>query len=231
MEYFSFQFQISERKHICLYGGEDINWIRKFTRAARSVASEAGIRLELFYVGTNKAKEKVVKNIMRIIQDENLSHTIEWNFICFFWIRLESMWESKGHQLQDKLKRSSQLRTTDYIAMKNDDAVMQGIISMLSFGSSDHGWAVIGTSSAEMSKANGEHMLRSLREFNAWKTRHSELGFTPALNEYLAGMYKQAPHHCASLMLPVTGLIPETVTCVECGRLMERFNMFRCCTD
>ncbi|XP_061992457.1 protein SIEVE ELEMENT OCCLUSION B-like [Rosa rugosa] len=222
---------ITERKYICLYGGEDIKWIRSFTRAARSVAWEAGIRLELLYVGKRKATEKVVKNIMRIIQDENLSHTIEWQFISLFWTRLESMWESKGHQLQNKLKKSSQLGTTDYVAMKNDDAVMQGIISMLTFGSSDHGWALIGTGSAEMSKANGEHMLRSLREFNAWKTRHSELGFTPALNEYLAGVSKQAPHHCSSLMLPVTGVMPETVACAECGRIMERFNMFRCCTD
>ncbi|XP_024196631.1 protein SIEVE ELEMENT OCCLUSION B [Rosa chinensis] len=222
---------ITERKYICLYGGEDIKWIRSFTRAARSVAWEAGIRLELLYVGKRKATEKVVKNIMRIIQDENLSHTIEWQFISLFWTRLESMWESKGHQLQNKLKKSSQLGTTDYVAMKNDDAVMQGIISMLTFGSSDHGWALIGTGSAEMSKANGEHMLRSLREFNAWKTRHSELGFTPALNEYLAGVSKQAPHHCSSLMLPVTGVMPEMVACAECGRIMERFNMFRCCTD
>ncbi|KAM5568003.1 protein SIEVE ELEMENT OCCLUSION B-like [Rosa sericea] len=222
---------ITERKYICLYGGEDINWIRNFTRAARSVAWEAGIRLELLYVGKRKVKEKVVKNIMRIIQNENLSHTIEWQFISFFWTRLESMWESKGHQLQNKLKKSSQLRTTDYVAVKNDDAVMQGIISMLTFGSSDHGWALIGTGSEEMSKANGEHMLRSLREFNAWKTRHSELGFTPALNEYLAGVSKQAPYHCSSLMLPVTGIMPDTVACAECGRIMERFNMFRCCTD
>lgn len=231
MEYFAFRFQITERKYICLYGGEDIKWIRSFTRAARSVAWEAGIRLELLYVGKRKATEKVVKNIMRIIQDENLSHTIEWQFISLFWTRLESMWESKGHQLQNKLKKSSQLGTTDYVAMKNDDAVMKGIISMLTFGSSDHGWALIGTGSAEMSKANGEHMLRSLREFNAWKTRHSELGFTPALNEYLAGVSKQVPHHSSSLMLPVTGVMPETVACAECGRIMERFNMFRCCTD
>ncbi|XP_050373630.1 protein SIEVE ELEMENT OCCLUSION B-like [Argentina anserina] len=221
---------ITERKHLCLYGGEDINWIRNFTRVAKNVAWEAGIGLELLYVGKNKAKERLVKNIMRIIQDENLSHTIEWHLISFFWTRLESMWQSKGHQLQNKLK-SSQLRSTDSVAMKKDDAVMQGIISMLSFGSSDHGWAVIGACSAEMSKANGEHMLRSLREFNAWKTRHIEIGFTPALNEYLAGVSKQAPHHCSNLTLPVTGLMPETVACAECGRIMERFNMFLCCSD
>ncbi|PQQ05207.1 protein SIEVE ELEMENT OCCLUSION B-like [Prunus yedoensis var. nudiflora] len=217
---------IAEGKYICLYGGEDMEWIRNFTRAAKKVAAESGIQLELLYVGKSKPKEKVVKNIMANIQLEKLSHTLEWNLIWFFWVRLESMWQSRGQQLQTEALRSGRL--TD--SLKND-AVMQGIISMLSFGSSDRGWAVIGTGTAGMSKANGEHMFRSLNEFNLWNRRVNEIGFVPALNEYLAGVYKQAPHHCTSLILPATGLMPETVACAECGRLMERFTMFRCCTD
>ncbi|KAM1215192.1 hypothetical protein ACFX2I_011623 [Malus domestica] len=214
---------ITDRKYICLYGGEDIEWIRNFTKAARNVAREAGIQLELLYVGKSKAKEKVVKNIISIIQAEKLSHTLEVNLIWFFWIRLESMWQSKGQIL------SEQSRTqTDHL---KSDRIMQGIISMLSFGSSDRGWAVIALGSADMSKANGEHMLRSLREYNNWKIRPTEIGFTPALNEYLEGVHKQAPHHCTNLILPATGIMPETVACAECGRLMERFSMFRCCTD
>ncbi|XP_021818481.1 protein SIEVE ELEMENT OCCLUSION B-like [Prunus avium] len=217
---------IAEGKYICLYGGEDMEWIRNFTRAAKKVAAESGIQLELLYVGKSKPKEKVVKNIMANIQLEKLSNTLEWNLIWFFWVRLESMWQSRGQQLQTEALRSGRL--TD--SLKND-AVMQGIISMLSFGSSDRGWAVIGTGTAGMSKANGEHMFRSLNEFNLWNRRVNEIGFVPALNEYLAGVYKQAPHHCTSLILPATGLMPETVACAECGRLMERFTMFRCCTD
>ncbi|PQP95737.1 protein SIEVE ELEMENT OCCLUSION A [Prunus yedoensis var. nudiflora] len=216
---------ITERKYICLYGGEDIEWIRNFTRAAKSVALEAGIPLEMLYVGRSKPKEKVVKQIMSIIQTEKLSHTLEWSIIWFFWVRLESMWQSKGQLLSEQSK--THFRTEN---LKNDP-IMQGIISMLSFGSSDRGWAVIGIPSANMSKANGEHMLKSLKEFEAWKIRASDVGFTPALNEYLEGVYKQAPHHCTNLILPATGIMPETVACAECGRLMERFSMFRCCTD
>ncbi|PQP95736.1 protein SIEVE ELEMENT OCCLUSION B-like [Prunus yedoensis var. nudiflora] len=200
------------------------NW--EFHKGSKKVAAESGIQLELLYVGKSKPKEKVVKNIMANIQLEKLSHTLEWNLIWFFWVRLESMWQSRGQQLQTEALRSGRL--TD--SLKND-AVMQGIISMLSFGSSDRGWAVIGTGTAGMSKANGEHMFRSLNEFNLWNRRVNEIGFVPALNEYLAGVYKQAPHHCTSLILPATGLMPETVACAECGRLMERFTMFRCCTD
>ncbi|XP_050131106.1 protein SIEVE ELEMENT OCCLUSION B-like isoform X2 [Malus sylvestris] len=218
---------ITEGKYICLYGGEDIDWIRNFTKSAKNVAREAGIQLELLYVGKRNPKEKVVRNIMNVIQAEKLSHTLEWNLIWFFWMRLESMWQSKGHQMQSEAIRSGRLRTDN---MKNDP-VMQGIISMLSFGSSDRGWAVIGAGSSEMSKANGEHMHRSLSEYSLWNKRAAETGFVRALNEHLTGVYKEAPHHCTSLILPATGLMPETVACAECGRLMERFTMFRCCTD
>ena len=224
-------FQIQEGKYICLYGGEDIVWIRDFTRAARSVALEAGIQLELLYLGKNKAKEQKLRSVMRMIEEEKLSHVLDWNLIWYFWIRLESMWQSKGQQLKNELLSSSQPRSTDSFSLRND-TVLKGIISLLSFGSTERGWAVIGTGTAtDMSKANGEHMLRSLREYTSWEIKRRELGFTPALNEYLTGVFKSAPHHCTNLILPATGLMPETVACAECGRTMERFTMFRCCTD
>ncbi|XP_050372450.1 protein SIEVE ELEMENT OCCLUSION B-like [Argentina anserina] len=216
---------ISEKKYICLYGGEDINWIRNFTRAAKDVALDAGIQLELLYLGKSKQKERVAADIIRAIKEEKLSHTIDWNLIWFFWVRIESMWQSKG-QLLSELSRAN--FRDDNI---RNDIIMQGIVSLLSFGSSDRGWAVIGVPSAEMSKANGDHMLKSMNDFKIWKPRHNEIGFTSALNEYLTGVHKSAPHHCTSLILPATGVMPETVACAECGRLMERYAMFRCCTD
>ncbi|KAK9934530.1 hypothetical protein M0R45_021670 [Rubus argutus] len=216
---------ISEKKYICLYGGEDIAWIRNFTKAARDVALEAGIQLEMLYLGKSKQKERVARDIIRTIKEEKLSHTIDWNLIWFFWVRLESMWQSKGQLMSEQSQ--AHFRNDN---IKND-IIMQGIVSLLSFGSSERGWALIGVPSADMSKANGEHMLRSMKEFQDWKARHNVVGFTPALNEHLAGVFKSAPHHCTNLILPATGLMPETVSCAECGRIMERFAMFRCCTD
>ncbi|KAM1134756.1 hypothetical protein ACFX19_044549 [Malus domestica] len=210
---------ITEGKYICLYGGDDIEWIRNFTRAAKNVALEDGIQLELVYAGMRNPKEKVREKVLNIIQAEKLSHTLAWNLICLFWIRLESMWISKGQVPSDDLK---------------NDPVMEGITSILNFGSSDRGWAVISLGSADMSTANGEHMLRSLRQYNDWKIRSPEVGFTPALNEHLQGVHigvhTGAPHRC-TLILPATGIMPETLICTHCGRLMERFSLFRCGTD
>ena len=164
-----------------MYGGEDMDWIRKFTRVAKDVARESGITLELLFVGKSKPKEKATKNIIDLVLKENLSRTLDWNFIWYFWQRLESMWHSKG-----------QFVSTD--TAKNDQ-IMQGIIAMLSYGSSGQGWAVVSRGYNEMVKGNGEHMFKVLTEHGRWIQRESQIGFLPALEEYLRKVNREAPQH------------------------------------
>jgi len=74
-----------------LYGGDNIEWIRKFTAIAKSVARDAVIELEMVCVGKNSAKEQV-RRITEIIAAEGLSYS--WSepmSISYFWTRLESM--------------------------------------------------------------------------------------------------------------------------------------------
>ncbi|CAN0871827.1 Protein SIEVE ELEMENT OCCLUSION B [Linum grandiflorum] len=195
---------IAQGKFICLYGGEDMEWIRKFTVTAQAVAQAAGISLELLYVGKSSPKEKVRKNNV-MIQSENLSHVLpDLTLIWFFWVRLESMWHSKVQHN----------RTVE------NDVIMQEIVTMLSFDGSEQGWAVVSRASAEMAKGKGETILKSFMEFEEWRGIAEEKGFVPALNDYLR------------LILPgSTGSIPDRVVCAECGRAMEKFIMYRCCTD
>jgi hypothetical protein len=64
--------QIAKGMIVCLYGGEDIKWIRKFTTKAQEVANTAKIKLEIFYLGKSKSKEKVRKNneiIQKVLGD------------------------------------------------------------------------------------------------------------------------------------------------------------------
>ncbi|OAY34434.1 protein SIEVE ELEMENT OCCLUSION B isoform X2 [Manihot esculenta] len=204
-------------KYICLYGGEDIDWIRKFTVTADAVARAANIQLEMLYVGKSNPREKVRKN-NDIIKAENLSHTLQdLTMIWFFWVRLESMWHSK----------------VQYNRTVENDSIMQEIVTMLSFDGSDQGWAVISRGSGggdEIAKAKGGDILKSFNEFQSWKHIIDEKGFVPALNDYLHGHHD--PHHCNRLILPgTTGSIPERVVCAECSRPMEKFIMYRCCTD
>ncbi|KAK4762508.1 hypothetical protein SAY86_008276 [Trapa natans] len=204
---------LSQEKHICLYGGEDLEWIRKFTTTVRAVANTLGIKLEMLYVGKSNPKEKVRKSTVAITS-ENLSDTLDLNLIWFFWVRLGSMWHSKLQMGK---------------SMENDP-IMQEIMTMLSYDSSDHGWAVISRGSAEIARATLENIVPALSEYNLWNDKAKEKGLVPALRDRIQDT--QTPHHCSRLILPGTSSrIPERVVCAECGRAMEKFIMYRCCTE
>lgn len=207
---------VSDEKIICLFGGEDIEWVRKFTKTARTVATAANVPIEMLYVGKSNPREKVRKN-NDIIGAENLSHRLtDLTLIWFFWVRLESMWHSK----------------IQHGKSVENDSIMQEIMTMLSFDGSEQGWAVIckGSGASEMAKAKGDTILKALTEYDQWKETVVDLGFVPALIEYLKKLH--SPLHCNRLILPgLTGSIPEKVVCAECSRPMEKFIMYRCCTD
>ncbi|KAF5198031.1 Sieve element occlusion b [Thalictrum thalictroides] len=205
---------IGENRLICLYGGEDMEWIRKLTLAARAVSAAIRTPIEMVYVGKSNPKERVRKN-NSIIGAEKLSHFWpDLTSIWFFWVRLESMWYSK----------------MQHGKTVENDPIMQEIMTMLSFDGSEQGWAVISKGSAEMAKAKGETILTSFTEIEQWKEHVEPKGFVPALTDHLHQLH--TPHHCNRLILPgTTGSIPEMVVCAECGRAMEKFVMYRCCND
>ncbi|GMY14995.1 protein SIEVE ELEMENT OCCLUSION B-like [Fagus crenata] len=203
---------IAKGRIVCLYGGEDIEWIRKFTATAKEVAQVAGINLEMVYVGKNNAKERLRKNIATINAEQLSHYWPDISSVLFFWARLESMLYSK---LQKKVE---------------NDYIMQEVMTMLSFDGSDQGWAILFRGSNEMARAKGDLALTSLLEFNEWKDDASLNGFVPALKDYLQKLH--TPLHCNRLILPgINGDIPERVVCADCGRPMEKYFMYRCCID
>lgn len=201
-------------KHICLYGGENTEWILNFNGAARQVANTAGIELEMVYVGKNNAKEQVRK-IITFIAAQNLGYYwSELIHIWFFWTRLESMLYSK---------------TRPGKTIKNDP-ILAEVQMMLSFDGSDQGWAVFSKGNAEMARAKGDAILKCLTKFTDWKEKTEQIGFIPTLIEHLSELH--TPEHCNRLILPgINGDITETVVCAECGRPMEKYFMYRCCND
>ncbi|KAG2678697.1 hypothetical protein I3760_11G014000 [Carya illinoinensis] len=200
---------------VCLYGGEDIDWIRKFTKSAKEVAMEANIALDLLYVGKSNAKERVQKT-NSIIDKEKLSRFwADLTYIWFFWTRLESMLYSKMHIGKTVEK----------------DPVMEEVMTMLSFDGSEKGWALVVRGGEEIiARSNGEIALKTMEAFENWKDDAENIGFVPAYKEYLQKLH--TPQHCNRLILPgITGEIPERIVCAECHRPMEKYFMYRCCTD
>ncbi|XP_051149411.1 protein SIEVE ELEMENT OCCLUSION B-like isoform X2 [Andrographis paniculata] len=209
---------IREQKVICLYGGEDIDWIRKFTLTARSVARDLKVDMEMLYVGKRNPRDKV-RRCHEIIDREKLSHVFSvadyYDYVWYFWVRLWSMWNSKRH-----------------IGMTVDsDRIMQEIMDVLTFDSSDQGWAVFSRGNYEITKGNGEKLLPVLDNYQDWayQVDHPDK-FVTVLDEQLRGLHPE--HHCNRLILPGhAGYIPERVVCSECGKTMDKYVMYRCCTD
>lgn len=207
-------YQIEEGKYICLYGGEDIEWIKRFTTTAKEVAKAAEIPLEMVYVGKSSSKERV-RRINAVIEKENLSHYWhEPTYVWYFWTRVESM-------LYSKMQHGKTIQ---------NDKIMQEILTILSFDGSDQGWALFSWGSSEMARAKGDIMMMSLTVFESWEEEARQKGFLPALNDHLRSLH--TPQHCNRLILPgIDGGIQEMVVCAECGRPMEKYFMYRCCVD
>ncbi|KAH7510572.1 hypothetical protein FEM48_ZijujUnG0111200 [Ziziphus jujuba var. spinosa] len=88
--------KIKENRYICVYGGDNTDWIRDFTTKAKNVAKALNITIELIYAGKNNTSKKGLERIFEVIEKEKLSlfwpdYTSTW----FFWSRLESMRISK----------------------------------------------------------------------------------------------------------------------------------------
>ncbi|GKV37162.1 hypothetical protein SLEP1_g45221 [Rubroshorea leprosula] len=205
---------MDEGRFICLYGGEDIEWIRKFTTTANTVARAAAVPLALVYVGKSNPKERVKSNMLTIVA-EKLSHYLpDLTSIWWFWIRIESMCYSKN-----------QLGKT-----VENDPIMREIMTLLTFDATGGGWALISRGTAEMTRAKGSIFLTCLSEYNQWKGDVQPKGFVKAIHEYLLRIH--TPQHCNRLLLPTTvGKIPERIVCTDCGRPMERYILYQCCDE
>ena len=126
-----------------MYGGDDVEWARKFTNTARAVAVASRIPLEMAYVGKSTKKELVrreqIRRVIATITVEKLSYFWQdLTMIWFFWTRLESMLFSK-----------IQLGTID-----DHDPMMLEIKKLLSYDK-EGGWAVLSKGSTIISNGHG----------------------------------------------------------------------------
>ncbi|CAL5370167.1 unnamed protein product [Camellia sinensis] len=217
---------ITQGKYICLYGGDDMDWIKQFTTTARDVAQKAGISLEMVYVGKRNSKEKFLRTIIATINDGKLSHFLpEPSSIWYFWVRIESMWHS-----QNQLGKSADI-----------DHVMHEIEKMMIFGSSEGGWALLSKGGAsaveEMITEKGFFIQHCFSKYEMWKDNVEPLGFMEALRIFIQqNRLPPSPlRNCSILLFPGPGTnsyrLPNKVECTDCGHDMEKFIMYRCCHD
>lgn len=189
-----------------------MDWIRRFTTAARTTALAAGIPLEMVYVGKSNKRDQVRKTIALIIA-EKLSYC--WQdlaMIWFFWTRLESMLYSKIQQGK----------------ADENDPVTQEIKKLLCYDR-EGGWAVLSRGSTVVANGHGSTILPTLLEYDLWKQHVPTRGFDMAFGNH-HDMLRREGQPCYRFDFPFgTGRVPEHLKCPECLRQMEKLFSFKCC--
>ncbi|KAJ9683316.1 hypothetical protein PVL29_019065 [Vitis rotundifolia] len=205
---------IKEGKFIYLYGGTDMEWIRKFTTTAKAVASAARIPLEMVYVGKSTKREQVRRCIASITA-EKLSHCWQdLTMVWFFWTRLESMLFSK-----------IQLGQAD-----DQDPMMHEIKKLLSYDK-EGGWAVLSKGSFTFVNGHGTTILPTLLAYEEWQEHVVTKGFDIACMDYHNKVHSDSRPCCRFEFLSTSGRIPDKMKCPECMLNMEKYITFLCCHD
>ncbi|KAL7590005.1 hypothetical protein Lser_V15G40719 [Lactuca serriola] len=201
---------IKEDKHIFLFGGDDIDWIRKFTSKTRAMATDSWIPLEMVYVGQKKEKESV-RRAVDVIKIEKLSDSWQQQTMRFFWTRLESMLYSKN-----QVKRADP-----------EDPMMKQIMKLVSY---DKEWALLCRGSKILTSGNGTTIMEALDGFMNRDTSIESKGFDSSFTAYLDRTHVPATV-CCLFEFPAAGRVPNNVRCPECHRLMAKHIAFLCCHD
>ncbi|KAK9734029.1 hypothetical protein RND81_04G109900 [Saponaria officinalis] len=203
--------------YVCFFGGEDIEWIRRFTASIKEHAPKTGTKIELVYIGKPNAK-LAVERIIKIIVSEKIAYTLpNVTTVTYFWTRLESM-----------LYTRTQYSHTN---VDNDNFIKQ-IMAVLGFGSGHEGWASIGKpGTTEIVQAKGDHIVASISE-QEFAAHSKERGFVSAITKFIGTHQGNCGFHCNRVEFPsVPGAgVPSKVTCTDCQRPMDKYILYKCCT-
>ncbi|XP_042501313.1 protein SIEVE ELEMENT OCCLUSION A-like [Macadamia integrifolia] len=206
-----------KERYVFLYGGEDISWIMEFKTGMEEKATD--IDYEMIYIGARNITKRVKDNIT-FIKEKKLSNCLTVEDVSKFWLRLESIWNSK---MQGITKSSIE-----------EDEIMKGIKSMLTYdGSMEKGWGMITKGSTVMVKAEGNIILTSLKQSDSLKESSTlKGGFMEVVIDNVKKQESVSKSHCNQIILPVTaGKIPEDMPCEKCHSTMEKYVLYKCCKE
>ena len=198
-----------------MYGGDDIEWIRRFTREAHAVARALQVQIEMVYVGRSHNKE-LVRKVSESIMVEKLSHCWqEPTQVWYFWTRIESMIFSKI-QLG---------RVADH-----GDVILQEIQRLHSHDKSHGGWAILAKGPTIIVHGHGKLALLALQELEKWKENALSNGFHHGYKEHYISLH-QKEFPCHRIEFPASVKVPNSMLCPDCRRSMQKYNSFKCCHE
>ncbi|KAL2903443.1 Protein SIEVE ELEMENT OCCLUSION C [Bienertia sinuspersici] len=201
---------VEERRTICIYGSNKLEWIREFTAEIKNIQSLAA-QLEVVYIG-KKDQSVLTSYIVSAIEKENLSHSLTLTKISLFWWRLESIRRSKLNCKQ----------TTD------TDHILREVETLLdtSKDEQDEDWIVFGRgSSTNIITLHGSDWAKFLSKYSLWAKYLPEIGLVDAVRLSLEPPLTEPCSHSQTTGFNQV-LMEETVICEKCKRPMEKFIMY-----
>ncbi|KAJ4710971.1 Sieve element occlusion [Melia azedarach] len=196
---------VEEGRNICLYGGENLDWISEFNAKMMEIRSK-GLQVEMVYVGSKYLSEKV-RNILAIINEKMHSSLLSFTKLKFFWFRMESM-------------RKSKLRLGKEA---NTDHILKEVSALLNTDDNDNGWAVFGKgSSPDILRFRGRKLMECLNLFPKWGENVAKFGFVGAIRNTVEppDLTESCDH---SNVIPYAEGI---VVCEKCLRLLKEFVVY-----
>ncbi|CAL5332869.1 unnamed protein product [Camellia sinensis] len=189
---------VEEDQNLCIYGSNNIDWIREFNAKMRNMTS-AGLQLKMVYVGKKNSSDDHMKKNLATLYEEKLTSSLTCTKIYFFWLRLESMRRSKlrlGH-------------TDDH----EDEILKQLSVLLDTNDESEKGWVLLGKgSSTETLKLQGRKIMECLDLFPVWGENVAMLGLVGAITTALEPPLLVEPCSHSNIIQFVEGL-KDTIIC------------------
>ncbi|OMO81589.1 hypothetical protein COLO4_23504 [Corchorus olitorius] len=207
---------VEEGRYICIYGSENLEWIREFCAKTKEIKN-AGLQLEMIYVGKNNPNEHV-KELVTIINREMHSTLLSFSKIQLFWLRLESMRRSK-----------TRLEYADAAGIDHDH-ILAEVLALL-HNNDENGWAVFGKgSSTNMVRVQGIEILKGLNIVRQWGEDVADLEFIGALRTVLEPVPFRLRGPCnLTKFVPYPdgeGSTEGCIVCQYCKRLMKPYTIY-----
>ncbi|KAG8386991.1 hypothetical protein BUALT_Bualt03G0206100 [Buddleja alternifolia] len=203
-------------KLICLYGGEDLEWIQKFKTTILAISRVANLPLMTLFMGASNMSNEIVNKYNAVISANEVNCTIvSYTEMMQFWARIESIWHSR---VQSGM-------------LPESDEIIREVFKMRSFDCSRRGWAIISDGSEEMAKGMGDAMLKCLSEYSMWMGNIEKKGFVAAIKDYISSFGTSDLRNTFSVTTTKLGELPHKMVCFECRREMKMSIRFTCCGD
>ncbi|KAK4764398.1 hypothetical protein SAY87_013836 [Trapa incisa] len=205
--------RIQEGQNICIYGGDDVRWIREFHRRIEETILGTGLQLILVYVGkralTSKVRNILLSRTWESLGPNNISLSI--TSIQFFWICLDSIRRSIPPQMNKS----------------NAGHILQDALGLLELDGSEPGWAMLHDGlSRDALRLQSKELMKCFELFPIWRINMQKWGLVGAMRMALEVPSTAGPCSHSETTLFEEFLLGKIVFCSECRRPLKSYIIY-----